>query len=133
MQSFASYIHKCYNFYYPTSFLLKMFFVYLLLRVNNTNKKGGVTVLVSLQHDDKEKFRLQTIIFREGTGASSNKSSAVKGITRMIREVDKSNLTNFDVAMLCALQNKGITLKTRCEYCNFNRQVVGVVSFISTC
>ena len=36
-------------------FLFKMFFVYLL-RVNNTNKKGRVTVLVSSQKDNKGKI-----------------------------------------------------------------------------
>ena len=38
----------------------------------------------------------------------------VKGITRVIREADKSNLANFDVAMLCAVQNKEITLNSHC-------------------
>ena len=94
-----------------------MFFVYLL-RVNNTNKKVGSPCSFLRKRTTKGKFRLQTIIFREGTGASEpyarvlrffrlfifcNKSSTVKGITRVIREVDKSNLANFDVAMLCAV------------------------------
>ena len=57
-----------------------MFSVYLL-RVNETIKNGeggggGVTVLVSSQHDDqwvaKGQFRLQSdLFFRERTGASS--------------------------------------------------------------
>ena len=119
MQSFMSLnIHiKCYNFKYKV-------FVQLL-RVNNTNKKVGAPCSFLRNTMTKGKFRLQTIIIREGTEASSkmvdhthescaffcyfrsfilcNKSSTVKGITRVIREVDKSNLANFDIAMLCAV------------------------------
>ena len=102
-----------------------MFFVYIL-RVNNTNKKRGVSPCSFLCNaTTKGKFRLQMIFFGEGTRASSkmvnhthescaffcyfrllilcNKSSTVKRITRVIKEVHKSNPTNFDVAMLCAV------------------------------
>lgn len=74
-------------------------------------------MLISLQHDDKSKkfsfersfsvkgmWRVMCIFF------SLLQVIHGEGITRVIKEVDKSNRANFQVmcSMICAVQNKAI-------------------------
>ena len=98
-----------------------MFFLYLL-RANDTNKNVGSPCSFLRNTTYKGKISASTYHFyAKGLGRVlkwltiraffcyfrlfilCNKLSTVKGITRVIREVGKLNLANFDVAMLCAV------------------------------
>ena len=60
MQSFTSFIHKYYNFYYPIFFFLKFSCTYY--EQITPNKKGGSPCSFLRNATTKGKFRLQTII-----------------------------------------------------------------------
>ena len=51
-------------------FFFSFKYIFLLAITSKTNKKKGITVLVSLQRQQKGQFRLQMGILRAGTGAS---------------------------------------------------------------